>query len=88
MSPTDEMYSDALGDVVYCDNTWGWLEANAKAGGDLTRLHVRPDFKASSKVYISWLLIKLRALLVHPIQNIRHGKSLQPTSKGIVTSQF
>lgn len=50
MSPTDELYSDALGDLVYCDNTWGWLEAYAKAGGDLTRLHVRPDFKASSKV--------------------------------------
>ena len=50
ISPTDDMYSDALGDLVYCDNVWGWLEAYAKAGGDLTKLKVNPDFKASYKV--------------------------------------
>ena len=50
ISPTDDMYSDALGDLVHCDNVWGWLEAYAKAGGDLTRLKVSPDFKASSRV--------------------------------------
>ena len=42
--------SDASGDLLHCDNTWGWLEAYAEAGGNFVILNIRPDFVALSTV--------------------------------------
>lgn len=46
LKPDDDMYSDALGDLVSYDNTWGWLELYANAGGDLQKLNIQQDFDA------------------------------------------
>ena len=35
LKPADDMFSDALGDLIAYDNAWCWLEAYANAGGNL-----------------------------------------------------